>query len=98
MIKCHDCHERLSESTKGKRMLLYDQEEFLTNWPGSLMIPVLSRRVGQHNIAKSQHWIYFRFAGKDWLGRRYGENTAVVHCRVLKKRRPLLVPLSREED
>lgn len=56
----------------------------ITNWPGTLRIPVLNVRTGHHNIAEKRYDVYFMFEGKNWHGITYGDNTQVCHCKVLK--------------
>lgn len=55
------------------------------NWPGTLRFPVVSSRKGKHNIARTQTTVYFRGPnGMNWIGRQYGENTQICHCRRIK--------------
>jgi hypothetical protein len=57
----------------------------VTNWPGSLKIPVQSRRIGSHNIAGSRTDVWFTGPdGRKWWGVCYGDNTQLCHCRRLK--------------
>lgn len=58
----------------------------LQNWPGTLSIPVYSRRKGRHNIAGSRYDVWFRFNGSDWHGTQYGDNTQLCHCKRLIER------------
>lgn len=67
------------------RITLYLWKSNVTNWPGSLSFPLLSVRVGKHNIARSQRSVLF--VGPDgfvWSGRQYGENSDLCHCRRTK--------------
>lgn len=54
------------------------------NWPGTLKLPCRVKR-GRHNIAGVRFDAWFRFAGKDWHGVQYGENTQLIHCKQLKR-------------
>lgn len=59
---------------------------FLTNWPGTLKIPVGSAQKGRHNIAGSRYSVWFTGPdGKPWFGVQYGENTQICHVRRLKE-------------
>jgi hypothetical protein len=52
----------------------------VSNWPGSLEIPVFYRR-GRHNITGCRFDVWFTFKGQNWHGVQYGENTQICHCR-----------------
>ena len=56
----------------------------LTNWPGTLRIPVYYIRKGRHNWAGRRYDFRFRFEGQDWRGTQYGDNTQIAHCRRLR--------------
>ena len=56
----------------------------LSNWPGSLEIPIHIVKVGRHNIARVVYTVWFSYAGHKWIGRQYGNNTQVCHCKVVK--------------
>ena len=58
----------------------------LTNWPGSLALPVWQVCKGRHNIARNRYDFWFTFGGRDWHGVQYGDNTQIAHCRRLKER------------
>ena len=57
----------------------------VTNWPGTLRIPVKSRRVGRHNFAGSRTDVWFNGPdGERWHGVQLGENSQICRCRRLK--------------
>ncbi len=56
----------------------------LTNWPGTLRIPVRYSSTGRHNMARTRRDVYFTFEGREWHGTQYGENTQLCHCRAMK--------------
>lgn len=56
----------------------------ITNWPGTLDIPIYLVKIGRHNIAGVRRDVWFHYAGKDWHGVQYGNNTEIVHCKVVK--------------
>ena len=59
----------------------------VTNWPGSLRIPVSYIGRGAHNMARTR--LDVNFTGPDgaqWHGVQYGNNSQVCHCRRLKVR------------
>lgn len=57
----------------------------VTNWPGTLKIPVKHRRIGRHNIAGVREDVWFTGPdGREWHGVCYGRNTQLCHCRRLK--------------
>jgi hypothetical protein len=56
----------------------------VTNWPGTLDIPIYLVKIGRHNLAKVRRDVWFHFAGHDWHGVCYGNDTEIVHCQALK--------------
>lgn len=56
----------------------------VTNWPGSLSIPVPQPKTGRHNLAGSRYDVWFSFERKLWHGVQYGENTQICHCKRIK--------------
>lgn len=58
----------------------------LTNWPGTLRIPVRCSSTGRHNMARTRRDVYFTFEGKEWRGTQYGESSQLCHCRAIKVR------------
>lgn len=57
----------------------------VSNWPGSLRIPVRHVSIGRHNMAGKRYTAYFTHEGREWVGVQYGDNTQVLHCRKLKQ-------------
>jgi hypothetical protein len=56
----------------------------VTNWPGSLRIPVMYYKNGKHNMAGSRIDVWFVFESQTWHGVNYGENSEVCHCKKVK--------------
>lgn len=56
----------------------------ISNWPGSLKIPVYRMSTGRHNFAGIRYDVWFKYAGKQWHGVTYGEDTQLCHCKVVK--------------
>jgi len=56
----------------------------LSNWPDTLKIYIPMVKVGRHNIARVRYDIWFRFAGHQWHGVMYGNDTQVCHCKTIK--------------
>jgi len=88
---CYGCcaeNDRAQMRKTGKACLYLTRNKVgaheLSNWPGSLKIPVLFVRKGRHNIAKVRYDFEFRFEGLRWIGTVYGDNTQIAHCRRLK--------------
>lgn len=87
MILCYACIAKLerAEMLDTKRMALYDCDNEVTNWPGSLRFRVAYRSKGRHNIAGNRYDLWFTGPdGRPWWGVRYGDNTQIVHCREIK--------------
>lgn len=80
---CYDCCGKQDGEEmiqKGKTILYLDtQKGILSNWPGTLKIPVSYITKGRHNIARVRYDIAFMFEGKRWYGTQYGENTQICH-------------------
>ena len=57
----------------------------VSNWPGTLKLPVSHMTRGRHNIAHTRYDVWFMFEGKEWHGVQYGDNTQVVHCKRVKR-------------
>lgn len=56
----------------------------ITNCPGTLIISNPQVKIGKHNIAGYRYGVWFTYAGKNWHGVQYGENTEILHCRKVK--------------
>jgi hypothetical protein len=86
---CYQCCAEIDREVMRAegRITLYDSSPTeLTNWPGTLCIPIKVRFVGRHNWARHRYDVYFDFEGRRWHGVRYGDNTQIVHCRRLKSK------------
>lgn len=92
---CYDCCSDLDrrDMLKTGRATLYLVEKQdaegrtmreVTNWPGSLRIPVRHTRQGGHNIAGTRIDAWFTYEGREWHGVLYGSNTQIIHVRRLK--------------
>lgn len=84
---CYQCcaaEDRRQMATTGRATLYLTGNE-LTNWPGSLRIPVRAKSRGRHNIAGSRTDVWFTFGGHGWHGVQYGDNTQLAHCKRLKR-------------
>jgi hypothetical protein len=57
----------------------------VTNWPGSLSIPITHIRKGKHSIARWRYDVWFTYAGELWHGVQYGDNTQLCHCKRSKR-------------
>lgn len=57
----------------------------VTNWCSTLHIKVYCRpKIGRHNFAGVRYDIWFGFAGSDWHGVVYGNETQLCHIRRIK--------------
>lgn len=94
---CYECCgkldlESMKETKPGDRLHFYLNTEkyprVVSNWPGSLKINCYASSERKHNIARTGEDVWF---GNDeighWWGVRYGEQTDIVHCTKLKRRR-----------
>ena len=57
----------------------------LTNWPGTLRIPIHRISNSRHNWGLTRRDFWFKFEGLGWHGYQIGENTQIAHCRRLKQ-------------
>lgn len=57
----------------------------ITNWPGTLEIPIYKVKVGNHNMAGKRYDFWFVFKDQTWHGTQYGDNTQIAHCKRVKK-------------
>lgn len=83
---------RYVKSSWGNRAKeFYARNIRVTNWPGSLTLPVYYMRVGSHNMANCRYDVWFEVANPDtnqlerWHGVCYGDNTQICHCTRTKK-------------
>lgn len=70
------------ELTSGRQVRVHNAA--VTNWPGTMKIRAAIRS-GRHNIAGRRYDVWFTFAGRQWHGVNYGENSQVCHCKVNKR-------------
>ncbi len=88
---CDECCAKrdTADMTASGRAVLYLTVEgpvsTVSNWPGTLSLPVRSRHIGSHNIAGRREDVWFIGPdGQEWHGVCYGCNTQLCHCRRLK--------------
>lgn len=58
----------------------------VSNWCGTLEIPIVRRSRSSHNIARYRYDVWFKYNGHVWHGVRYGDNTQIVHCKATLER------------
>jgi len=56
----------------------------VSNWPGTLKLPVVCAKEGRHNIAGKRVDVWFRFEGREWHGVQVGEWTQICRAKALK--------------
>lgn len=84
---CYACcadRDREAMRRTGKNTLYLTRvngERVVTNWPGSLVLPVWASKMGEHNFTGIREDVWFWFEKTRWYGVRYGSNTELVHCR-----------------
>lgn len=61
-----------------------DGKYYVSNWPGTLKIPVRYMREGRHNIARKRYDVWFSLDGLQFHGVQYGDNTQVLHIKRIK--------------
>ena len=88
---CYDCcgkRDRISMKAEGRAVLYLTKREgkqFVSNWPGTLTLPVKYSRTGRHNIAGTRETVWFTGPdGREWWGVSYGQWTQICHCKRLK--------------
>lgn len=88
---CYDCCGKrdIAYMTDEGRIALYltvtDGKQFVSNWPGTLKMPVRYSRSGRHNIAGTRETVWFTGPdGREWWGVSYGQWTQICHCKRLK--------------
>jgi hypothetical protein len=85
---CLECCGRRDREAmeRGEKTSLYLSGRCLTNWPGTLRINVRHMSHGHHNLAGTRTDVWFAFAGREWHGTVYGNNTQLCHCKPLGRR------------
>ncbi len=83
---CYECCgvQDTEYMKNNNRIDLYWDGKEITNWPGSLRIKPRSTKDGKHNMAGKRYDTWFTFAGKEWHGVTYGDNTQIHHCKAYK--------------
>lgn len=94
---CYACCGELDAQSmrEGNRIVLYlthtrdngtdYPKTEVSNWPGTLRLPVQRQRIGRHNIAGKRYDVWFNGPdGAVWHGVTYGDNTQICRCRKLK--------------
>lgn len=81
----------------GRITLYLDQEnKRLTNWPGSLVVPYYHERKTESTrysrlyggrVYVTYTTVYFMFNDARWIGRHYGDDSDLIHCKRLKTAR-----------
>lgn len=79
---CADADKKQMRDTG--QITLYLSSGKVTNWPGSLSIPVNNKRTGRHNWTGRRYDVWFYFEGKLWHGVQYGDMTQLCHCKQIK--------------
>lgn len=92
-IFCFQCcgdmdAEQLASLKPGEKMMLYlthnhGMDGCVSNWPGTLKIKCHAR-TGRHNFAGVRYDVWFTFAGHDYHGVTYGDNTQICHVKRIK--------------
>jgi hypothetical protein len=92
-LYCYDCCALQDKAVMREqgRITLYvtnthDGPPALTvsNWPGTLIFPVMQAKRGNHNIAGKRVDVWFYFEGAIWHGWNVGKND-LLHCRQTKR-------------
>ena len=91
-IHCYACCGELDREAMHKtgRATLYlvrndDRSYEVTNWPGTLRLPVRSVSKGYHTIAGTRYDFHFTDDhDRRWWGVQYGDWTEIAHCKRLK--------------
>jgi hypothetical protein len=88
---CYECCGKrdLADMRERGRAVLYlgerENKLVVTNWPGTMTLPIRCSRTGNHNIAGTRETVWFTGPdGCEWWGVCYGHNTQLCHCRRLK--------------
>lgn len=89
---CYSCcaEQDKQQMRQDGRITLYlverDGRHYVTNWPGSLEIPVKSFRKSHHNMAgkNGRTDVWFTFEGQNWHGYQIGQWNEICHCKRTK--------------
>lgn len=88
---CYACCGKrdLADMTATGRAALYltvrEGKPVVTNWPGTMTLPVRYSRKGRHNWAGIRETVWFIGPdGREWWGVCIGRNTQLCHCKRLR--------------
>lgn len=76
--------KRLKELQPGAKMMLYWDGKAITNWPGTLTVPVKSPNIWVTGYKRKTTHIVFTFEGKKYKAFQMGHNAQVAHVRLCK--------------
>lgn len=85
---CYECCakndiEQLGNLKKGEKVCHYldTTKKKITNWPGSMVLPVSYIRTGRHNIAGKRYDTWFTLGQFNYHAVQYGDNTQICHIK-----------------
>jgi hypothetical protein len=92
---CFDCigkqeREEMKNAKPGQRFTMYltdkDGNKTVSNWPGTVKIPVYYSRKSWHNFTgkNGRTDVWFNFEGKHFWGYSIGDFTQIVHIKAVK--------------
>lgn len=90
-VVCYACcaeidRRALSNAKIGQKFSMYlnVKTQELNNWPGTFKIRLHYVKRGRHNLAGVRFDVWFGYAGKNFHGTSYGNNTDVCHIKCIK--------------
>lgn len=87
-LVCYECCARRDEKEMREtgRIVLYFSGDKVTNWPGTLQLPVYGVRHSWHNFAgrNGRTDFYFRAFGREWHGVNIGRDNQIARCKAMK--------------
>ena len=81
--KCCDISDARYLRDNGKLHGYLADNEF-TNWPGTLRIPVASTKKSKNNFNATRIDFWLRWEGKNYYGRKVGDNSQCATIRKIK--------------
>jgi len=88
--KCYACcaeEDKQYMRNNGRNTLyLTVRKDVVTNWPGSLKLPVIASSNSKTNWGHKRTDVWFMFDGNVWWGYNIGNND-IVYCRRTKRTR-----------
>ena len=88
---CCAINDAKSMRETGKATLYYHGGQ-VTNWPGTLKLPVLAVKYSRNNWGSKRTDFWFDFEGVRWHGVQVGENSELARCHARKFRgQPMLM-------